>query len=250
MSTVINLDALGDRGFVMHGERKSDHAGMSVASAGDIDGDGFADVIVGAPRNNDGGNQAGSAYVIFGHAGDFDRIGLGKLSPEDGFAIRGGKAEGIGYSVASAGDVNGDGFDDVTIGEYRNGANGYGAGAAYVVFGEKPTDDVTQIGSEASQTIHGGFGDDTLRGGGGDDVLIGAEGNDSLQGQGGGDDLNGGDGDDKLTGGVGDDIMHGGDGGDRLLGHCGRATLRVRRARHAGERRHQRRQRGRTSPSS
>lgn len=209
-------------GFAIIGDRSLDIAGWSVASAGDVNGDGFADVVVGASLGDNGGKDVGNAYVIYGKAGGLGTIDLGELADDAGFVIQGeSEFGGTGFSVASAGDVNGDGFDDVTVGAYRDPANGYNSGAAYVVFGEKPTEDVVRIGSVADQTIHGGFGNDTLKGAGGDDGLIGNEGDDRLEGQGGNDDLRGGDGTDNLLGGAGDDIMYGGVGDDRLSGSRG-----------------------------
>ena len=121
-----------------------DGAGYSVSSAGDINGDGFDDLIVGAPFGDDGGNAAGEAYVVFGKASGFGTtiggqqvIDLTSLSPADGFIIQGDEAgDQAGCSVSAAGDVNGDGFDDVIIGALNNYDAGNEAGAAYLVFGK------------------------------------------------------------------------------------------------------------------
>ena len=209
-------------GFVIQGDQAGDYAGWSVACAGDLNGDGFADIVVGAKLGNNGGFDAGEAYVIFGSAGGFGRIDLTNTTSWAGYIIQGDvEGDQAGFSVASAGDVNGDGFDDLIVGAPRNDVAGDNSGSSYVIFGEKPTANVYRNGTEIGQTIHGGFGDDTLNGKGGDDVLLGAEGDDDLKGQGGNDDLNGEDGNDKLLGGAGDDIMHGGDGNDRLSGSRG-----------------------------
>ena len=55
-------------GFIIQGDAAGDHAGWSVSAAGDVNGDGFDDLIVGAPYGDDGGTDAGEAYVIFGAA--------------------------------------------------------------------------------------------------------------------------------------------------------------------------------------
>ena len=93
-----------------------------------MNGDGFADLIVGAPGGDDGGTNAGEAYVVFGKAsgfgttvntGGFDRqvIDLTTLSAADGFIIQGDTAgDYAGGASPSAGDVNGDGFDDLIVG--------------------------------------------------------------------------------------------------------------------------------------
>ena len=60
-----------NRGFIVQGDVVNDIAGYSIASAGDMNNDGFADIIVGAPLGNDSGSNAGEPYVIFGSA-DFD----------------------------------------------------------------------------------------------------------------------------------------------------------------------------------
>ncbi|MEQ1502913.1 MAG: VCBS repeat-containing protein [Myxococcota bacterium] len=79
------------------------YLGVSVAGAGDVNGDGFDDVIVGGPLDADGG-----ALVYLGSATGLDPVPAWEgSSPYDGF----------GVSVASAGDVNGDGYDDVIIGQ-------------------------------------------------------------------------------------------------------------------------------------
>jgi len=130
--------AAGQGGFVIQGENPNDGAGFSVASAGDVDGDGFDDLIVGTR----GFGGAGAAYVVFGKAGGFDAaIDLADVAQgQGGFSIqRKDGFDAAGFSVASAGDLNGDGFDDLIVGAYGAGRDGNSkvfAGAAYVVFGK------------------------------------------------------------------------------------------------------------------
>jgi hypothetical protein len=121
--------AAGIGGFKIQGENADDLAGWSVSAAGDVNGDGLDDLIVGAEGEDDGGHYAGAAYVVFGSIGGFaSAIDLGDIaSGIGGFKIQGENAgDRAGGSVSAAGDVNGDGIDDLIVGA---------AGAAYVLFG-------------------------------------------------------------------------------------------------------------------
>jgi Ca2+-binding RTX toxin-like protein len=205
----IDLSTLdGTNGFKLSGAVASDSSGFSVASAGDVNGDGFDDVIVGARNANaNGGSVNGASYVVFGKASGFAaNIDLSSLDGATGFKLS-GAADGdhSGYSVASAGDVNGDGFADLIIGANSADPHGSQSGASYVVFGKLPDTAVNRTGTAASQTLAGGNFADTLSGLGGDDVLHGNGGNDTLDGGAGSDRLDGGAGGDVLTGGIGND---------------------------------------------
>jgi hypothetical protein len=99
------------------GESLRDQAGRRVSEAGDINHDGYADFLIGAPHNSRGGRNAGTAYLIYGRPdGDW----LPSYSLTDADRIYVGKA-GIGmagYEVAGLGDMDGDGIDDFAIGAY------------------------------------------------------------------------------------------------------------------------------------
>jgi hypothetical protein len=82
--------------------------GFSVSSAGDVNGDGYSDVIVGAPQYDKGEDNEGAAFVYKGHPSG---LTLTAITLECNQA----NAK-MGYSVASAGDFNGDGFSDVLVG--------------------------------------------------------------------------------------------------------------------------------------
>ncbi len=128
----------GSNGFRLDGVNAYDYSGYKVSSAGDVNGDGFSDLIVGAPYADPNGENSGSSYVVFGHASGFDAtFALSSLDGSNGFRMDGIHAyDHIGTSVSSAGDVNGDGFADVIIGAHHAYPNGFYSGASYVVFGK------------------------------------------------------------------------------------------------------------------
>jgi hypothetical protein len=161
--------------LTLSGEAAGDLFGISVSSAGDVNGDGHADIVVGAYQNDAGGANAGRAYVYFGGPRADDRADL---------VLTGASAGDLfGFSVSSAGDVNRDGNADVIVGAYHNDAGGADAGRAYVYFGGARPDgtaDLVLTGEAAGDAF--GYsvacGGDT-NGDGFDDVLVGAYGNDA-----------------------------------------------------------------------
>lgn len=137
-------DLTGSNGFTINGVSPYDTSGYFVSGAGDINGDGIDDVIIGAPgfngNNPDATTSPGYSYVVFGKLGGFSaNFELSKLDGTNGFAIKGiAENNGTGWSVSGAGDINGDGIDDVIIGARFADPNGLiDAGSSYVVFGKQ-----------------------------------------------------------------------------------------------------------------
>lgn len=129
----INLDRLtGVNGFVIKGINMGDESGSTVSGAGDVNGDGIADILIGAPVAY---NRIGESYIIFGSKRDWPAsIELSNLNGINGFTIYGiNKLDFSGSSVSKAGDVNGDGIADILIGAP---AGDNSPGHTYVIFGE------------------------------------------------------------------------------------------------------------------
>jgi hypothetical protein len=187
-TTAIELSAVaaGSGGFSINGQTNGDFSGRSVSSAGDINGDGLADLIIGAPYADPNGWTSGSTYVVFGKT-DTSAIELSAVAAgTGGFVIHGeSQYDRSGNSVSSAGDVNGDGLADLIIGAY--GADSY-SGSSYVVFGS--TTGAFSSGSNFSQL--GTAAADNLTGTTGNDAIAAAAGNDTITANGGADILYGG----------------------------------------------------------
>ena len=138
---VLDLSMLdGSNGFTLTGIDVDDYSGRSVSSAGDVNGDGYDDLIIGATyADPNGDGSAGEAYVVYGGAsapGTGGVLDLGALDGTNGFILSGIDAgDESGRSVSSAGDVNGDGYDDLIIGAYRADPNGDNSGETYIVYG-------------------------------------------------------------------------------------------------------------------
>ncbi len=130
--------AAGTGGFVMTGIDAVDFSGRSVSGAGDVNGDGLDDLIVGAPYGTGGASTTGESYVVFGKAGGMVVDLAAVAAGTGGFVINGIDVnDGSGRSVSGAGDVNGDGMDDLIVGApYADPGGDNFAGESYVVFGK------------------------------------------------------------------------------------------------------------------
>jgi hypothetical protein len=196
-TATLNLSTLtGVDGFRLSGGVLGAQTGDSVSSAGDINGDGYDDLLVGASLAGFHGGDSGSCYIVFGKAGGFtDLVNLSGLDGTNGFRLDGENwFDNLGATVSAAGDVNGDGFADLLVGAYGadsslNSHSKLSYGASYVVFGGNFTNAVTQLGGTSADTLTGsaaaerfvaGRGADTLIGKGGADVFDAGQGNDSI----------------------------------------------------------------------
>ena len=165
-----------DADAALHAEQSGDQAGYGLGSAGDVDGDGYADLVVGAPEHDRGGTSAGAAYLV---AGPF-------TADSNLVAARArfhGEASGDDYGLSVGGglDTNLDGYDDLVIGAPEEDSGGSSSGSAYLFTGPlrgvyRPDEaDAVVIGESSSDDLGRwvGMGDD-LNDDGYPELLLGA----------------------------------------------------------------------------
>jgi methionine-rich copper-binding protein CopC len=181
----IDLNALdGSNGFRIDGVAARDLAGFSVASAGDVNGDGLADLLIGA---RDANTRFGASYLVYGSKTPLPaHFNLADLNGINGFRLSGSADNLAGSSVAGVGDMNGDGYADLLIGA-PGGPNP--TGSSFLVLGNNASNTITipgtlaadtLNGTAASEGINGGGGNDTINGGGGGDIIRGGAGDDRI----------------------------------------------------------------------
>jgi hypothetical protein len=146
--------------------------GYSVASAGDVNGDGYSDIIVGAPAYENGESGEGVVFIYHGSATGLHTTAVTRIQSNQAYAQ-------LGSSVACAGDVNGDGFSDVIVGAYKYDDGQVDEGAAFIYLGSSAgisTIVATQLEGNQPSTYFGNSvacaGD--INGDGYSDILVGA----------------------------------------------------------------------------
>jgi hypothetical protein len=180
--------ALDDADWVLHGETSYDWAGISVALAGDVSGDGAPDFAIGAPYRDDSGSGSGTTYLYFSTPSSTS------LANADAELQGDATSASSGLNVESAGDVNGDGTADLLIAGPYDDRGGTDAGRVWIVHG--PISSGTASLSTADTTLTGSTSADYLGssiagagdtdGDGLDDVLVGADEYDGGASNGGG----------------------------------------------------------------
>jgi hypothetical protein len=175
-----SADRVPTRGpWKAEGNQASAHFGTSVATAGDVNGDGFADVIVGAQDYDNGQADEGRAFVYHGSASGLSATPDWTAESDQVFAF-------FGWSVGTAGDVNGDGYADVIVGAYGYDNGQTDEARAYVYHGSasglSATPDWTAESDQANGFLGvsvGTAGD--VNGDGYADVIVGASNYDNGQ---------------------------------------------------------------------
>ncbi|MCK6530367.1 FG-GAP-like repeat-containing protein [Myxococcota bacterium] len=158
--------------WAVTGGQASAFTGFSVASAGDVNGDGLADVIVGSPFYDDGSSEDGLASVFHGSE-------AGPSETADWSDTSGSGGAYFGWSVATAGDVNGDGYDDVVVGGPKADYAFTDGGRAYVYHGSSAGLDPSPAWTADGGASYAQFGWSAasagdVNGDGYDDVVVGS----------------------------------------------------------------------------
>ena len=175
--------AAGAASYQFLGEQAGDLAGSSLAIAGRLDGDDYADILIGAAHSQAGGTNAGQVYAILGS--NLGESPLRGLASADHSFVGEEAFDNAGYSVAAVRDADGDGLDDILIGAHNNDDSGSNAGKAYLILGSSlggsasldlAQADYTFIGEQIGDEL--GFslaGNGDINGDGRGELLMGAK---------------------------------------------------------------------------
>lgn len=170
-------------GYTIFGEGGADSFGHAVEGAGDVNGDGIGDLLVSSWEDDEGGNDAGAAWVVYGKTGTARTgIELSTLSSIDGFKIIGDEAVDYFGRTNAVGDINGDGYDDMIVSSALGNNTAADAGEINVIWGKDFLSAVDAdlvgtgganylVGTNASETITGAGGADRISAGAGDDII-------------------------------------------------------------------------------
>lgn len=195
--------------------------GWSLART-DYNADATPDLYIGqSPHHTPGAKGFGGTYVFDGKdASLLKMLELPKADQQESTSENLGP--NLGWTVATPGDLNGDGEPDFLAGApFLDVGDNKDQGALYVFYSQIETPP-----GSTTCTIVGDKTDEVLRGTRGDDIICGRGGKDVLKGRGGNDILRGGPGDDTLRGGRGRDLLKGQRGNDDLFGGRGRDICR------------------------
>ncbi|MCP4326117.1 MAG: DUF5011 domain-containing protein, partial [Alteromonadales bacterium] len=158
-------DSLNSDAQALEGLSSNDWSGWVVDAAGDVNGDGFDDLLIGVPQEDENGSNSGRVYVLFGNSAGklaefydlVDDATNSIIDSNNGFMINGAKSgDKAGFAVAGGGDVNGDGLADILVGAPYADPNSSESGTAYVVFG-KADSAVVELADIASDSNGNGF---------------------------------------------------------------------------------------------
>ncbi|WP_197454368.1 Ig-like domain-containing protein [Stieleria varia] len=195
----IDVGTLGTAGVALYGGRTFDQAGVSVTNAGDVDGDGYADVLIGVPGADGPGDaklDAGAGYLVFGGPTLPPSLSLDSLGTA-GVVIHGvDSGDRLGDVLSGAGDVNGDGLDDILVA--ATNASGEtntdnATGEAFLIYGQMAWPASIDLATPLANgfVIYGANANDfsgkvqgggDINGDGLDDILISSPGGDPLGG--------------------------------------------------------------------
>jgi hypothetical protein len=166
--------------WVASGDENQAYFGFALASAGDVNGDGYSDVVIGAYGHDAGGGasaERGRVYLYLGSASG--------LAPDPAWTASGSQnAVRLGNSVSTAGDVNGDGYSDVVVGAYTDPTDGIGRGRAFVYLGSAGGLSTSPVWTGSGDENQANFGSSVatagdVNGDGYSDIVVGADGHDA-----------------------------------------------------------------------
>ena len=226
----LESEALGEGGLIVLGPRAMGAGGISLAPAGDVDADGHAEFLVGAPgisfEEDLPAGEGGSAHLVYGAPGG----GVLKLSGpgERALTLRGGGVESVGVSLAAGSDLDADGRPELLIarsGACRVGRVGGEGDVVAVEPGGEPRAAGAGRGTPGPDRLQSGPIGDSLWGFGGADTLFGADGHECVLAGDDADRVRGGRDGDVLFGEHGNDFIRGDSGPDKIAGGPGNDTI-------------------------